>query len=200
MVIGITGLANSGKSTLANELGRLGFDVHNLADVIKQWLLDSKTASRDQLWGLSKMRSQQLKRVNLEKIWDVAAKSQKINDDAVTYIFTRMRLHHPVTARTLLQEIGTLGRQYNQDLWIPEILDNQVWGDVRYENEAQAIRDAGGVIVRTIRDAATKHKMAHESENQDVKADYIIQANYFLIKQGMASTLVQQIRQDRGLA
>lgn len=77
--------------------------------------------------------------------------------------------------RKLLQDIGTAGREYRRDCWLrnlpthPVIID-----DVRYINEAAAIRGVGGIIVRVVRAGLTPMQHSSETEQADIVADYII--------------------------
>jgi hypothetical protein len=78
--------------------------------------------------------------------------------------------------RKLLQDIGSAGRAYDPWMWVfkmptehPIIID-----DVRFLNEADAIKDVGGIIVRIIRPGL--HTMNHESETEQrhIIADYTL--------------------------
>jgi len=115
MIIGITGLAQSGKSTLANILcTRHGFVSIALADSLK---------------NIAKEHFN----------WDGQKDSR---------------------GRRLLQLLGTeVGRTYDADLWVIKLQNkiaikraqgklDIVVPDVRFQNEAQAIKSWGGFIVR----------------------------------------------------
>jgi hypothetical protein len=77
--------------------------------------------------------------------------------------------------RKLLQDIGTAGREYRRDCWVrhlphyPVIVD-----DVRYINEAAAIRAVGGIIVRVVRPGLTPMNHSSETEQAHIVADYTI--------------------------
>jgi hypothetical protein len=87
--------------------------------------------------------------------------------------------------RFLLQTLGTeWGRvQMHQDFWVDMWMqgrthfDHAVADDVRFINEERAIRQLGGVLVRVDRlGAGSKSGGAHSSENVHLlKPDYIIQ-------------------------
>ena len=60
--------------------------------------------------------------------------------------------------REFLQRLGLACRnQFGEDFWVEQAFkdvdpdDNVVFSDVRFENEAQAIRDAGGILIKVIR-------------------------------------------------
>jgi hypothetical protein len=79
--------------------------------------------------------------------------------------------HGPMTARQVMQEVGTgIGRRMHKDIWVEACLrsirnDNAelaVIDDVRFPNEVDAIRAAGGKVVRLHR--APYREDEHESE------------------------------------
>lgn len=90
------------------------------------------------------------------------------------------------TPRWAMQTLGTdWGRALiDEQLWvnawklqvrklgdyIPVVAD-----DVRFENEAKAIRELGGVVVRIVRDGLRAD--GHASEAMDFPADYVIENN-----------------------
>lgn len=80
--------------------------------------------------------------------------------------------HYGVSPRVALQTLGTeWGRDIiNTDMWIlrakAEIVkhDNIVISDCRFDNEAEAIKEMGGYVVRVARDDA-QQVAAHASES-----------------------------------
>lgn len=93
--------------------------------------------------------------------------------------------HKDDKGRKLLQDLGMAARAYNDRFWINEansVLNAsgsnfakipRVWTDVRFENEAQFIRDRGGLIIRIKRPGQIASDK-HESElNQfEIHADH----------------------------
>lgn len=151
MIIGITGLAGSGKSEVAGYLAAMrGFRRMAFADPLKEMLL-AAGFSRAQVYG-----------------------DLKGEIDALT----------GKTPRFMMQELGTLwGRQtVHPDLWVrlwERRIDDAVAHyahvvaeDVRFENEAEAIRARGGQVWRVIRPGV--EAMAHVSEKNLVPADAVI--------------------------
>ena len=76
--------------------------------------------------------------------------------------------------RKLLQDLGSIGREYNRDCWVrhmptdrPVIID-----DVRYINEAAAIRSVGGIIIRVVRPGLTP--IEHSSHSSETEQEHII--------------------------
>lgn len=97
--------------------------------------------------------------------------------------------------RVWLQKIGTLFREkVSYDYWISYVLDpaQATFGnwdnkliiitDVRYLNEANAIKNWGGKIIRVNRDVEEKSSHASETELDNYKFDYIIDNNSNIIQ------------------
>lgn len=89
-----------------------------------------------------------------------------------------------LTPREFLQKFGTeVGRQIHPDVWVNSLFeglgpyDHRIITDVRFPNEADAIKRNGGVNIRVIRDIGTTGDIAtHASETalDDYPFDYII--------------------------
>lgn len=86
--------------------------------------------------------------------------------------------------RGLMQRMGTeVGREmFGEDFWVQqtmkrvaEVSGDCVVSDVRYPNEAQAIRDAGGIVIKIDR-IGVKPANAHNSENalNDFEFDIVL--------------------------
>jgi hypothetical protein len=86
--------------------------------------------------------------------------------------------------RKLLQDLGSIGREYNRQCWVdlmptdrPVIID-----DLRYINEAAAIRSVGGIIIRIERPGLTPMDHSSEIEQRHITADYAIANDVHLEK------------------
>ena len=84
--------------------------------------------------------------------------------------------------RRTLQELGLAMRQIEEDFWLDATMDrvfshegDAVITDVRFPNEADAIRHSGGTILRIVRPGQV-HNDSHPSENalNDYVADVTI--------------------------
>lgn len=187
-IIGISGLAGSGKDTAADFLlERDGFVKISLADPIKRFAMDVWEFSEEQLWGESKCRNSPDYRYNL------------CND-------------HYLTPRLVLQHIGTEGgRAIDSDVWIryairtaarlledPDLSYTQRDGlelnpeargdtkavvipDCRFINEIRHIKSAGGKLLRVVRPGAglagafgSHQSEAEMSEIPDIVFDEVI--------------------------
>lgn len=130
-LIGLTGKAGCGKSTVADMLRGHGYQIESLADPIKRIVQDLFGASAGQLWGPSERRNEEIAG------WP------------------------GVTARKACQILGTEGgRAIHPDVWVRACLKRAndtlrcVIPDVRFENEAAAVRAAGGVVIHVHRSGA----------------------------------------------
>jgi dephospho-CoA kinase len=90
--------------------------------------------------------------------------------------------------RKLLQDLGMAARAYNEQFWINsaaakirqmeswwKVKPKCVWTDIRFENEAEFVRNRGGIIIRIVKQNSNQSDF-HESElNQlDIVADYLV--------------------------
>ena len=167
MLVGITGLAGSGKDALGAALcSRTGALRLAFADPLKRAAMD--------LWGLK-----------YEQCWGT---EKEIVDP-----------RWGLTPRVILQRFGTeVVRSVHAETWTRRLLDDMaearrgwVWGlesstwqlrkgeakrhfvvcDVRFVNEAAALRRQGGVIVRVERPGLVASDHASETEQAEIAVD-----------------------------
>lgn len=153
-IIGISGYARSGKDTLAQYLIERGYEHRAFAAPLKGML-----AALDPTLGGSRGRlSAHLTTVGWEGV--------KQLDEA----------------RRLLQRLGTeAGRKHlGEDVWVERLFRTPSAGrivisDVRFPNEADAIRERGGIIVRVARPGVSAVN-AHPSETalDDYEPDLVV--------------------------
>ncbi len=140
MIIGLSGYARSGKDTVAQFLvENYGYTRVAFADKIKQMLLELNPYVGI---GFSNHSHTTLADLVTLSGWDGAKE-------------------HP-EVRRLLQNLGVSARNYlNDEVWINAALgtptqnDGLVITDVRFTNEAEAIKKRGGQIWRVIRPNVT---------------------------------------------
>lgn len=143
MIIGICGRAGAGKGTVASAIAMRGYATVSFADPI----YDAVSA----ITGLS-----------VAELQDRSRKEQPIE-------------WLGASPRRLLQTLGTeWGRQViRHDIWIRATMQRMLPGgdycipDVRFDNEAAAIREAGGVVWRVVRpgfDVLDAQAATHASE------------------------------------
>lgn len=95
--------------------------------------------------------------------------------------------------RQLLQDIGMAGRRYNKDIWVSKLAKHLedakylVIDDVRFQNEADAIRANGGIVLRVVRSSLPVMDHPSETELAHIVADQSI------INDGDLTNLYKQI-------
>lgn len=140
MIIGIAGAKRSGKTTLAELLARrYGLAHISFAAPIRAFVADLLGGTLEQL--------------------------EEHKESPVAWL-------DGVTPRHMMQTLGTeWGRDIvHSELWVraamrrAEIMGRVVISDVRFPNEAEAIRERGGIILRVHRGASAASGDAHRSE------------------------------------
>jgi len=140
-IVGITGVAGSGKDTLANYLVRVaGYKRYALADPIKEEL------NRMFRWSPAQWEDRVWKETYLE-----AGRTPR---EWAQWLGARIRVVDP---DWWIDEL--LERSYDDGN-----LNRTVISDVRYNNEAKIIGNLGGVVLQVTRHEAGP-VTAHESEN-----------------------------------
>ena len=97
--------------------------------------------------------------------------------------------------RQLLQDIGMAGRCYNKDIWVSKLAKRLedakylVIDDVRFQNEADAIRANGGIVLRVVRSSLPI--MDHPSETELLR----IVADQSIVNDGDLTNLYNQINE-----
>lgn len=162
MIIGFTGYAGSGKDTAAKCFIDRGYKrvsfaagVKDLAYAINPWvLLEEDTSSFAKLQAIVDRFG-----------WDFAKREF---DDV----------------RRLLQRIGTEGGRdvLGKNIWIDTALnnapENAVVTDVRFLNEAKAIWDREGVVIRLMRDNSGLSSVhSSETELDLIRPDFVVENN-----------------------
>lgn len=159
MVIGLTGFAGAGKSTVAQYLAKNhGFKRINFKDGLVN---EMKT----NFPGL------------LKEIKDVC-QDLYMREYTVDSLFTEK----PPIMRKFMQEYGTeVRRNDNQNYWVDKwrtsvVVEKLVVADdVRFFNELNAVRDMGGVIIRVERpDITSGGNHPSETEQLDFQVDFTI--------------------------
>ena len=158
---GVSGHGQSGKNTFANflqiellakgiECAQLAFATELKMDVQRDFGLTFES-----LWGKDKEKPLECFRKTNGDNW---------------------------TAREVLQEYGNFFRKFDKNWWINKVLgkniENLIITDVRYRNEAEAIKNNNGVNIKIKRkDKQSIHGESHISEtnlDDDYLVDYVI--------------------------
>lgn len=183
MLIGFTGKAGSGKSTACQMVQ------DDLPDVIRVNFKDGLVAEMKK---------------NFPKLLQQLTYNEYIIDedryDRQCYDIDDLFKYKPPMMRTLMQEYGTeVRRGDDPDYWIRQwketVLTNQqfhiVCDDVRFLNEAKALKDLGGILVMIKRDD-TMDTGTHQSE---VEMDQMVPDFVFNAVAGDHDGLRTQIRE-----
>lgn len=157
MIIGITGLAGAGKDTVGSYLvTNFDFTRYGFADKLKELALQANPYIYEAKLQLADLVS--------EVGWDKAK-------------------NECYSVRQLLQGIGHGARLvFNDSFWIDQVLkidlpDKVVITDVRYANEFDAVREAGGKIIRVLRDVELVNNHITEVGHKDIPVDYHLDNN-----------------------
>jgi len=181
MIIGINGYAGSGKDTVGTIIQYLKAKPVNtsLEDVLDfplthQWWLEDMSTWEIKKWAgklksiasmltgidKSKFEDQEFKKTNLGSQWDCNPVDKR-----------GLGTSHkqPMTVREFLQRLGTDGLRegLHDNTWVNALMSdykaidynddeqpehpNWIITDTRFPNEAQAIKDAGGLVIRVDR-------------------------------------------------
>ncbi len=151
MKIGISGKIASGKSTVAAHITRkYGGEIHPFAEPMK---------ALENIHANFPNGDEQTKRI-WPIINDIAIATGKPNE--ATHLLTMVEKvfakHEPMPGRknrAFLQEIGTecVRKQFDDLAWVKYLIykygnDDTIVDDVRFENEAKALSDAGFMLIR----------------------------------------------------
>ena len=158
MIIGLIGNARVGKTTLSDYLVKTyGYDTVAFAGPIKEAMRIAFDLNEEQLDG-------KLKEV-IDERWGLSP-------------------------RQLYQKFGTdwARNLIGQDVWIrrlkielEKMTDNQVIvSDIRFPNEAKAVKDMGGILIKITKKGLEVNKDSHISEKliDKIDYDYLIENNY----------------------
>jgi hypothetical protein len=152
MIIGITGRAGSGKSTVGDILVKEhGFVCVNLADPLKRICRDVFGFTYEQLWGPSSARNTPDERYPYPWFLTPRHALQQLGTEWGRRCYENVWIDYALrVAHEILEE----GREYYPTRGTTvELADTRASGvviaDVRFPNEAAAIRAKGGVLWRT---------------------------------------------------
>lgn len=163
MIIGISGLAGSGKDTAADFLvGRYSFKKSSFADPMKRIAREVFNFTHEQLWGPSEARNAPDKRFPREHGPGNYSYCRCCGADIGSLTAATANERYPcfLTPRFALQQLGTAwGRTCYPNVWVDLAIRNAGHGDtvipdVRFKNEIDGLRAAGAYVVRIVRPGA----------------------------------------------
>lgn len=119
---------------------------------------------------IEKFEDQEFKKTNLDSEWDIWDYKSIIEGTAVEPVFNKEVFKRNMTVREFLQKLGTdsLRNRLHDNVWVNALMtdyncvpadlapngwdcDNWIITDTRFPNEAKAIKDKGGIIIRVER-------------------------------------------------
>lgn len=185
VVVGVAGAIGAGKDTVAACLAReYGFARVSFADALKDEVLA------------------RLRRTLIEVVRATEFGCLPVAGHAAGWDARLRRLVYqdkPPIVRALLQEWGTeLRRAEDPDYWVKRWAETVatttapgiVTPDVRFENEARAVRQAGGYLVRVVRPGLTPDSHVSEAFQQQYQA-----WDVELVNDGTVADLDARVRQ-----
>lgn len=184
MIVGISGKKQCGKNTIGNIL--ILIDIYknsnrhfiSLENYVKQYC-DSElipTTARFELKSFAGKLKEITSILCSHYVEDYERESFKKSIDPITGI----------TNREVLQKIGESFRSsLGEDIWIKALMtdyqakkDNWIVTDVRYQNEADHIKNKGGILIRVNRNTHNNDNHKSEIDLDDYnKFDFIIDNN-----------------------
>lgn len=193
MIIGITGKAQSGKDTACR--------IVQLINTVDYDYACSEGEGEGEKYILDNIDNI----LPITYMWEKHAFADKLKECASTILgvprfmfesgefkesFTSLPLSNkegePMTNREFLQYFGTeVGRSIDKDLWIKALMysygrdkeSHWIIPDVRFPNEADAIRNAGGVLWKIEREGSGAGNHISEKLIDDIKVDLVIENN-----------------------
>lgn len=177
MIIGLGFQAYAGKDTVADQLvTSYGFRKVAFATAIKK--------SAEVIFGLTKDQLYGDKKDVVDDFWDD-------------------------TPRNILQYMGTecMRHGYRDDVWIKAlfryiddeeklsngILHNWVISDVRFPDEADAIKEHGGILIRVDRPESSRRQIATKNHASETSLTNYNRWNHVLVNDGSISDLMTKV-------
>ncbi len=163
LLIGVTGEKGHGKDTVCARLAAFGYERHAWADELKAIACHLWDLSPEQAHGTIEQKEA------IDERWGVASRHffQILGTDVAR------KGHAETWIRFLLLKLARLSMKGPE---LPTLSAGYAVSDLRFPNEADAIRQHGGIIVRVVRDFRTGVGENHASERgvRKIKADYVL--------------------------
>lgn len=124
--------------------------LYNMADLLKIAVMELFGATYEQCYGTNEQKNTptEIRWSNMAKVLDKSVLKKLKEED---------KLEAFMTARDIMQQFGTnVLRKINPDIWVNAALkkiDNEkpeiaLIGDIRFENELDAVKNAGGKVIK----------------------------------------------------
>jgi dephospho-CoA kinase len=177
MIIGICGAKRSGKNTFAElierELEQYTTTQASWADLVKQSAYYALGISKDKDYS------------GFHNVWADGFKQ----DHKINIVNSIGETIHTVTGREFLQLYGTEAHRdlFSENFWVDALWDKNDFSkfdfvfitDCRFDNEAESVKERGGIIVKVKNQQAESFSDTHDSESgiSDSLVDIVIQNN-----------------------
>ena len=106
-----------------------------------------------------------------------------------------------MTPRKMLQQVGTdlFRKQLHPNTWVNATFanyqnDNWIFTDVRFPNEAESIKDKGGIIIRVERPNLLNNQNNINLEHISEKSLDDYKFNYYICNDSSIENLIEQIK------
>ncbi len=176
MLVGISGKKQSGKNTVAT--------IWNTIDAERNYGLEALLEGR----GSSSPNGSFTPKSFAQGVKEIASLYTGIPIELFEFEATKaMKVKYAeekITIREVLQKVGTFGRKtFGESYWINKLFhdykhQNWIITDVRYKNEADAIKQRGGILIRLNRNSTSTDTHDSEIELDDYSDwDYVINNN-----------------------
>jgi len=182
MIVGLLGNKRSGKDTAADYLcENHNFVKYSFADPLKKACQEIFVLSDEQLYGTETDKE------TVDERWNASART------ILQRVGTEMFRQQLTTIFPEMEEIGKNIWVYRFKLWYQKFkkenpTKNVILADVRFDNEAQVVRDLGGVVVKIER-PCKKTKDAHKSEAGIDSIDYDVK----LVNDGTLEEYIKKV-------
>lgn len=191
MIIGITGKAQSGKDTacrIVQLINTVDYDCACSEGEGEKYILDNV----DKILPITCMWEKHAFADKLKECASIILGVPKFMFESGEFkeSFTSLPLSNkegePMTNREFLQYFGTeVGRNIDKNLWVKALMysygrdkeSHWIVPDVRFPNEADAIRNAGGVLWKIEREGSGAGNHISEKLIDDIMVDIIIENN-----------------------
>lgn len=165
MLIAITGHKFSGKSTVAAALSNAFYKANGYRQF---WDVDSFARPLKEIVCA-------LSGCTMEQLEDYDFKEKQVVPEHL-WAFCANETHN---YRSLLQGMGDYLRSKNPNIFIDSILigntSNLIISDVRFPNEAKAIKERGGIVIKVVRpDVESSDSHQSETRIDEIVPDYIL--------------------------
>jgi hypothetical protein len=201
ILLGLTGFAKSGKSTTANLLKAAGYEEVSFANKLKDVCSHVFGVPRDYFDDQDKKeRPLFLTRILMTRHIEKIFKAYDI--DLVKLVHCDRHLGKELsTPRQIAQYVGTnLLRRMDEDIHVKSLIKTlkptgkYVISDVRFYNEADSIRNAGGSIIGISRQAATPADETTLHESETYIPSLLAGSNFLIINDDSKFTLESRLK------